>query len=360
MKLTLEKPAFAAALAKITSIVERRNTIPIIGNVMLTASANNLTALGTDLDIEVTDSVPASVERQGSTTVSAEMLANIVKKAPNGALISLDFDGNQLSISFGRSNFKLATLDPTDFPVMASSEYEAEFQIESDQLARLFGKTAFAMSTEETKYYLNGVYMHHTPEGLTAVATDGHKLAKVALDHPQDFPGVIVPRKTVNEVRKALSENPVTIAVSATKIRFKSGNTVIVSKVIDGTFPDYTRVIPQWQPHSFSVDSGDMKEASDRVAMVAEDKTRAVAITIGDGVISLKSQAPQSEANDEVDADVNGDPMRIGFNSRYLADALAQCDGGRVTISYSDSGAPCVIRPDSDGGFIAVVMPMRV
>jgi DNA polymerase-3 subunit beta len=288
------------------------------------------------------------------------MLANIVKKAPSGKLISLDYDGRQLAVSFGRSSFKLATLPPDEFPIMASAEYESEFEVEADQLARLFGKAAFAISTEETRYYLNGVYFHHTTEGLTAVATDGHKLSKAVLDHHQSFPAVIVPRKTVNEVRKSLSDNPVSVSVSQTKIRFQSGNTVIVSKVIDGTFPDYTRVIPQGQPYSFSVDAAEMREASDRVAMVAEDKTRAVAITIGDGVIGLETKASNAEGVETIDAEVNGDHMRIGFNSRYLADALAQCDGGQVTIKYSDPGAPCLIQPDSDPGLLMLLMPMRI
>jgi DNA polymerase-3 subunit beta len=216
------------------------------------------------------------------------------------------------------------------------------------------------MSTEETRYYLNGVFLHSTPAGIAAVATDGHKLAKVVLDRKEAFPAVIVPRKAVGEVVKSLSENPVTVSVSQTKIRFKSGNTIVVTKVIDGTFPDYTRVIPTDNVNSFVVDAVAMRDASERVAMVAEDKTRAVAITVGDGVIGLKSQAPNSEAMDEVDAEVDGEYVRIGFNSKYLAEALRGCDGGNVTIRYKDAGAPCLILPDSDPGLLMLIMPMRV
>jgi DNA polymerase-3 subunit beta len=242
---------------------------------------------------------------------------------------------------------------------MASSDYQSSFTVSPFDLGRMFGKTAFAMSTEETKYYLNGVYIHPSDEGLTTVATDAHKLAKVVIDLHVMFPSVIVPRKTVSEVRKSLSDDPIDVSVSDTKIRFKSGNTVIVSKVIDGTFPEYTRVIPKDNPSKFTVNAQDMREASDRVAMVAEDKTRAVALSIGDGVVALESKGSTSEAQDEVDAEIEGAKTRIGFNSRYLADTLAQCDTGKVTIWYSGETSPCLIRPDDDAGFLAVLMPMR-
>ncbi len=360
MKLTIERSALVTALAKVTAIVEKKNTIPILANVVLTADDGILTIKGTDLDIEVTDSVAADVDEQGTTTVAADTLSNIAKKAPSGSLISMSEEKGHLTVTFGRSRFKLATLSADDFPVMASSEYDAEFEIDADNLSRLFGKSAFAMSSEETRYYLNGVYLHSTEEGITAVATDGHKLAKVTYDAHYEFPGVIVPRKTVAELRKSITDDPVTVSVSDTKIRFVSGDTVIVSKVIDGTFPDYTRVIPQDLPHSAVVVAADVRAASDRVAMVTDDKSRAVALDIGEVSIALQSKGGLDEANDEVDADVNGDAMRIGFNSRYLADALAQCDGGEVMIKYKDASSPCVILPGEDVNFLAVVMPMRI
>jgi len=360
MNLTAERNHLSTALAKIAGIVERKTTIPILQNVVLTATADGLTIKGTDLDIEVTSSLPATVETQGETTVSADMLSAIVKKAPSGALISIHEDAGYLHVTFGRSKFKLATMDSADYPTMTNGDYTAEFEIEADQLGRLFGKTAFAMCTEETKYYLNGVYLHPMPEGITAVATDGHKLARVVLEKDVDFPGVIVPRKTVGEVRKSLDESPVTVSVSTKKIRFQSGETVIVSKVIDGTFPDYVRIIPGKHPHSAVMVAADMRSASDRVAMVSEGQSRAVALSIGDGVIGLASRGSTSEAEDEVDAEVDGEAMRIGFNSRYLAEALAQCEGGNVTIRYKDAVSPCVILPDEDAGFMALIMPVRI
>lgn len=360
MKLTIEKPALAAALTKVTAIVERRNAIPIIGNVVLTADEGKLTVKGTDLDIEVTDTVFANVDASGVTTVNADTLAGIVKKAPNGALISLKMEKTDLVVSFGRSVFKLSTLPADDFPAMASGDYESTFEISASNLGRMFGKTAFAMSTEETRYYLNGVYLHSKDGNILAVSTDGHKLAKITVEQDSAFPGVIVPRKAVVEVRKALSDDPITVSVSPTKIRFASGATVIVSKVIDGTFPDYARVIPTAHPHEFTVKAQSMRDAADRVAMVAEDKSRAVALEIGNDVITLQSRGTNSEATDEVDAEVSGEKVRIGFSSRYLAEALAQCDTGNVVVQYKDRSSPCVILPEDDAGFMAVVMPMRV
>jgi DNA polymerase-3 subunit beta len=360
MKLTIEKPGLVNALAHITSIVERKNTIPILGNVLLSASTGVLTIKGTDLDIEVTSTVHANVDVSGETTVSAQMLSDIVKKAPNGSLISFDLDKDGLTIKFGRSRFHLATLEARDFPLMANAEYDVSFELSAHDIGRLFGKTAFAMSTEETQYYLCGVYFHHTGEGVTAVSTTGQKLAKVTVDDMTEFPGVIVPRKTVTGLAKSMTDNPVTVSVSQYKIRFSSGNTVIVSKVIDGSFPDYARVIPKSLPNVAVAVASEMRAASERVAMVSDDKARAVTLTMGDGVIGLRSKGSTSEAEDAVDAAVDGEFIQIGFNSRFLAEALSQCDAGNVRIEYAGSMEPCIIRPEDDPGYMAIVMPWRV
>lgn len=357
MLLHIERAPLANALAKLSGIIERRNTMPILGNVLLTASENTLTIKGSDLDIEATATVAANVTDPGAITVSAQMLTDIAKKAPAGALIKMEL-GNELTVSFGRSSFSLATLPASDFPVMATEEYETDFDITGDDMARLFGMTAFAMSTEETKYYLNGVYMHHTDHGLTAVATDGHKLARVTAGDVGEFPGVIVPRKTVAQIKGI--DGDTRVSVSATKVRFASDAVTIVSKVVDGTYPNYASIIPRDYQDSLTVDASAMRAAADRVAMVSDDKVRAVKLAIGEGIIGMSSRGGMAGATDEVDAEVDGIHTVIGFNSRYLSEVLSVCDGGKVKIGYTDKGGAAVFSPASDAGFLALLMPFRV
>ena len=275
MKISIERAVLLRAVSQAQSVVERRNTIPILANVLIEAEGDQVSFRATDLDIEVVDKVNATVERAGSTTVNAVTLHEIVRKLPDGALVNLADDGatGRLTVEAGRSNFALATLPKEDFPQMASSEYAANFAAPAPVLRRLFDKSKFAISTEETRYYLNGVYMH-VADGdggkvLRCVATDGHRLARIDADLPagaEGMAGVIVPRKTVNELRKLLDDDEASIAVSVseTKVRFATPEITLTSKVIDGTFPDYGRVIPTGNTRRMEVDAADFARAVDR------------------------------------------------------------------------------------------------
>ena len=253
MKFSIERAVLLKAVAHAQSVVERRNTIPILANVLIEALGDEVHFRATDLDIEIVDKAPAKVDRAGATTVSAVTLNEIVRKLPDGALVTLTEESatGRLTIEAGRSNFSLATLPKEDFPVMASSDYAANFSAKAPVLRRLFDKSKFAISTEETRYYLNGVYMHvadgENGKVLRCVATDGHRLARIDAELPmgaENMAGVIVPRKTVGELRKLLDDDDMKIAVSVseTKIRFATPDITLTSKVIDCTFPDYTRV----------------------------------------------------------------------------------------------------------------------
>ena len=291
MKFSMERATLLKAVSQAQSVVERRNTIPILANVLIEAEGDTVMFRATDLDIEVVDKAPAQVEKAGATTVSAVMLHEIVRKLPDGALVTLTEDGasGRLTVEAGRSNFSLATLPKEDFPVMASSEYSANFSAKASVLRRLFDKAKFAISTEETRYYLNGVYMHvaEAEDGrmLRCVATDGHRLARIDAPVPtgaEDMPGVIVPRKTVGELRKLLDDDDMDIAVSVseTKVRFATPDITLTSKVIDGTFPDYTRVIPTSNTRRLEVDAADFAKAVDRVATVSSERSRAVKLQL--------------------------------------------------------------------------------
>jgi DNA polymerase-3 subunit beta len=372
MKLSIERATLLKALAQAQSVVERRNTIPILANVLIEAEGAQVSFRATDLDIEVVDRADAMVERAGSTTVSAVMLHEIVRKLPDGALVNLSEDAaaGRLTITAGRSTFSLATLPKEDFPVMASSEYSSNFAAKAPELRRLFDKAKFAISTEETRYYLNGVYMHvSTGENgkvLRCVATDGHRLARIDAPLPDGadgMPGVIVPRKTVGELRKLLDDDAATIAVSVseTKVRFATPAITLTSKVIDGTFPDYTRVIPTGNTRKLEVDAQEFAKAVDRVATVSSERSRAVKLSLEEDRLVLSVNAPDSGAAEEELAVAYGDErLEIGFNAKYLLEIASQVDRENAVFLFNSAADPTLMREGNDTSAVYVVMPMRV
>jgi len=372
MKISVERSTLLKAVAQAQSVVERRNTIPILANVLIEAEGAEVTFRATDLDIEVVDKAAAMVERAGATTVSATTLHEIVRKLPEGAQVALAADAatGRLTVEAGRSNFSLATLPKEDFPVMASSDYASNFSAKADVLRRLFDKSKFAISTEETRYYLNGVYMHIADgDGgrvLRCVATDGHRLARIDADLPSgadEMPGVIVPRKTVGELRKLLEDDDTQIAVSVseTKIRFATPDITLTSKVIDGTFPDYTRVIPQGNTRQMEVDAADFAKAVDRVATVSSERSRAVKMQLDEDRLVLSVNAPDSGAAEEELAVAYGDErLEIGFNAKYLLEIASQVDRENAVFLFNSSGDPTLMREGNDQSAVYVVMPMRV
>jgi DNA polymerase-3 subunit beta len=312
------------------------------------------------------------VGRAGATTVNAVTLHEIVRKLPDGALVTIVDDGasGRMSVEAGRSNFSLATLPREDFPVMASSEYEANFAAPAPVLRRLFDKSKFAISTEETRYYLNGVYMHVADSGgkqmLRCVATDGHRLARIDAELPEgagNMPGVIVPRKTVGELRKLLDDDEAQIAVSVseTKVRFATPGITLTSKVIDGTFPDYTRVIPSGNTRRLEVDASDFAQAVDRVATVSSERSRAVKLALDEDRLILSVNAPDSgAAEEELGVAYSSDPLEIGFNAKYLLEIASQVDRENAVFLFNSSGDPTLMREGNDESAVYVVMPMRV
>jgi len=372
MKFSIERAALLKAVSQAQSVVERRNTIPILANVLIEAAEGEVSFRATDLDIEVVDKAIAQVERAGATTVSATTLHEIVRKLPDGALVSLTSDAaaGRLTVEAGRSNFSLATLPKEDFPVMASSEYASNFTAKAADLRRLFDKSKFAISTEETRYYLNGVYMHIADgdggKKLRCVATDGHRLARIDCEMPEgaaDMPGVIVPRKAVGELRKLLDDDDMKIAVSVseTKVRFATPDISLTSKVIDGTFPDYTRVIPQGNTRKLEVDAADFARAVDRVATVSSERSRAVKLQLDEDRLILSVNAPDSgAAEEELAVAYSDERLEIGFNAKYLLEIASQVDRENAVFLFNSSGDPTLMREGNDTSAVYVVMPMRV
>ena len=372
MKVTLERNALLKSLGHVHRVVERRNTYPILANVLMKAADGRLDLRATDLDIEVTESVPAMVATPGTTTVPAHTLYEIVRKLADGAEVMLrtDEDGNAMSVISGRSSFRLQCLPQSDFPELSAGSFSHIFRLDSTALKTLIDKTQFAISTEETRYYLNGIYLHTVEAGgklkLRSVATDGHRLARAELDAPagsEGMPGIIIPRKTVSELQK-LVDNPdvaVTVELSDTKIRFTIGSVVLTSKLIDGTFPDYQRVIPTGNDKQLIIDRQTFASAVDRVSTISSERGRAVKLAIGDGQVTLAVNNPDSgSATEELAADYSSDPMEIGFNARYLLDVAGQLAGSDARFMLADAGSPTLIYDTGDENTLYVLMPMRV
>jgi DNA polymerase III subunit beta len=372
MKVTVERAELLKSLGHVHRVVERRNTIPILANLLIRAEQSKLAFKATDLDLEVTETIAAEVSPGGSTTVPAHMFYEIVRKLPEGAQIVLEASGDRamLTIRAGRSRFTLQTLPESDFPDLAAGEMTHSFKVPAAELKRLIDKTQFAISTEETRYYLNGIYLHTADTGkaqnLRAVATDGHRLAQVELPLPagaSGMPGIIVPRKTVGEVQRLIedSDAEITIELSQGKIRFTFDDVVLTSKLIDGTFPDYSRVIPLGNDKELVVDKKEFEQAVDRVSTVSSERGRAVKLSLSNGRLMLSVTNPDSgSANEEVEVEYAADPLDIGFNSRYLLDIAAQIEGEAAVLKLADPGSPTLIQDKDSKGALYVLMPMRV
>ncbi len=372
MKVTIERSALSKALGHVQSVVERRNTIPILSNVLLQADGGALTLTATDLDIEVSEEAPADVAAAGASTVSALTLFEIVKRLPDGAQVRLELspEEGRLQVSAGRSQFALAVLPADDFPSLVGDDLDTKFSMPTDDLRRLLNKTRFAMSQEETRYYLNGVYFHaHTDDDaplLRAAATDGHRLARLDAPLPDgagSMPGVIVPRKAIAELSRLLedAEDNVEIAVSPAKIRFGFGPGRLTSKLIDGSFPDYERVIPKDNTNILRVETKDFAQAVDRVSTVSTDRTRSVKLALEADNLRLTVNNPEAgSALEELSVDYGGDGIEIGFNARYLLDVAQQVDGETATFRLADPSSPTVIVEEEDARALYVLMPLRV
>jgi DNA polymerase-3 subunit beta len=373
MKINVERGAFLKALSHVQSVVERRNTIPILSNVLIEAGKGTLKLTATDLDIEIVESIPADVLRNGSATAPAHMLYDIVRKLPDGSQVQAELltsEGGRLAVSAGTVRFELACLPKEDFPQMSAGTLPHRFRLAADELKKLIEKTRFAMATDETRFYLMGIHFHAAkdakPKVLRAVATDGHRLARFEIDMPEgaaDLPGIIVPRKTITELHRLLddADGAIEIAASDTKIQFTFGGVELTSKLIDGTYPDYQRVIPSGNDKSLALESKEFAHSVDRVSTISADKTRAVKLAVAKDKVTLSVVNPESgTATEELGATYSATGMEIGFNAKYLLDITGQIDGKEIRFLLSDAGSPTIIEDGEDKRALYVLMPMRV
>ncbi len=371
MKLTIERAALLRSLNHVQSVVERRNTIPILSNVLMKAQSGVLSMSATDMDLEVNESVAATVSKPGATTAPAHTLHDIVRKLPDGVDVELELnaEGSQMTVKAGRSRFKLSCLPTGDFPEIGMGELPTEFVLPAAELRNLIDRTKFAMSAEETRYYLNGIYVHEADSDgvkvLRAVATDGHRLARFEMPLPEGaagMPGVIIPRKAIGELRKLTDEaaDTIKISLSESKIRFEFDHIILTSKLIDGTFPDYQRVIPQSNDKIVEVDPKLFTSAIDRVSTISDGKSRAIKIAMHGKQMTISASSPEAGSATE-ELEVNGDnDIEIGFNAKYLLDITGQISGEGCRLILADAASPTIIQDNSDPSSLYVLMPLRV
>ncbi|MDX2156905.1 MAG: DNA polymerase III subunit beta [Hyphomicrobiaceae bacterium] len=372
MRLVIERSELMRALGHVTSVVERRTTIPILSNVLLKATGASLELKATDLEREVVEAVSAEIEQPGAVTVPAHMLHDIVRKLPDGSEVEIvrDAERERLTIRSGNSRFALQTIAADDFPDLAAGEMSHTFEVPAADLKALIEKTRFAISTEETRYYLNGIYLHTAERAgsptLRAVATDGHRLAQLDVECPAGaagMPGIIVPRKTVHELHRLIeaTDAVITVGVSAAKVRFEIGPITLTSKLIDGTFPDYQRVIPQANDKSMKVSNATFMSAVDRVATIASERGRAVKLAIAPEKLVLSVTNPDGgSATEELPIDYSANTIEIGFNHRYLLDISGQLESDTLQFMLADPGSPTIVKDGGDDRALYVLMPMRV
>ena len=369
MKFTIDRSSFLKPLGHIYSVVERRNTIPILSNVLIETDSSKVSFTATDMDMDIVETVGCIVSSQGKLTVSAHTLYDIVRKLPDGSEIQIELIDLNVEVSAGKSRFILPTLPVDDYPIMTEIEKGNEFSLEAVDLANLIDNTKFAISSEETRYYLNGIYLHVPDiksDKLRAVATDGHRLAQAEVPIPkgaENMPGVILPRKAVGEVRKLIdsTDGLVTIIISKTKAKFIFPTSILTTKLIDGSFPDYQRVVPKENLNKLLVSNSHFSKAIDRVSTVSMEKSRAVKLSLSNNVLLLQVNSHDlGNASEELDVNYTSDPIDIGFNARYLLDISGQIQGKDIELSLSDSASPALITDPDQEGVIFVLMPMRV
>ncbi len=371
MKLSIDRSALLRALNHVQSVVERRNTIPILSNVLMTAGDGVLALSSTDMDLEINESVAANVTMAGATTAPAGTFHEIVRKLPDGSdvEVELNAEGTQITVRSGRSKFKLSCLPVADFPEISTGDLPSGFSLPASDLRALIDRTKFAMSTEETRYYLNGIYVHEADNDgvkvLRAVSTDGHRLARFEMPLPEGaagMPAVIIPRKAIGEIRKLIEDaaDLIQITLSENKIRFAFDHIVLTSKLIDGTFPDYQRVIPQGNDKIVEIDPKVFSRAIDRVSTISDGKSHALKITLDGKLMTLSASSPEAGSATE-ELEVNGDAtMEIGFNAKYLLDITSQIEGEGCRLTLADSASPTIIQDNSDPSSLYVLMPLRV
>lgn len=366
MQFEVQKSLLQKAISDVYGAVEKKNTISVLQNVKIEAKQNKIDLFATDMDILVNSNFQCEIAKEGSTTVPAQMFFDIIRKIPESKILIDQTSENQLTIKAGKSIYNLPCIDASEFPSLSEGDLGDETQVDSQKLCRMIDKTRFAISNDETRYYLNGLFLQAVSNDqikeIRTVATDGHRLAiaSSSIDHQQNF-GVIIPKKSVNEIRRIIDgSKTIKIQVSRVKIKISTDNSVIISKLIDGEFPDYEKVLPKNNPHAIKLTKKHFFDSIDRVSTLANDKHRSIKLAIETGKINLQVSTNEgSFAHEEIDVDYASDKIETGFNSRYLLEVIGQVDKDELTIHFKDGFSPALVEAN-DLGAKFVIMPIRI
>lgn len=362
-KETLEKP-----LAQVIGVVEKRQTLPILGNVYIELNQSTLTLVGSDLETEITTKVDNVSGQDGRTTVSAKKLFDICRSLKNEALLNLSTESdNKMTVSAGKSRFTLQTLSADDYPRLEETQWKHEFSLPQKQLSTLLTKTSFSMAQQDVRYFLNGLLLEIHNDQIISVATDGHRLAKTQMnveDTGVEFVQSIVPRKAVLEIGKFLdagSDDPVDVKLNASHVSIRSGNFMFISKLIDGRFPDYEKVIPANLDKHIIINRENLIEILSRAAILSNEKFRGVSLALEGNVLQVRSHNPDQEhAKDEMEVDYSHSPIEIGFNVSYLLEALRACDSENIDLGLLDPNTSCTFHAEGSDDTLYLIMPMRL
>tara|TARA_B100001057_G_scaffold455226_1_gene501588 strand:+ start:27 stop:1142 length:1116 start_codon:yes stop_codon:yes gene_type:complete len=371
MKFKINRPSFFKTLSHLQGIVDKKNSLPILSNILIEAKSNQLTLSSTDMDISIIEKVDCEVLESGSTTINSQILYDIVRKLDENSEIEIiSNNGKLLTLRANGSRFSLASLPKEDYPIIDQENLGINIKINSRVLFKLIDKTKFAISNEETRYFLNGLYFNITNEQdkniVTLVGTDGHRLAKFShyIDENIDqVSGVIIPKKTIYELSKLLSENDidVLISISLNKIVFNVGEIIFISKLIDGSFPDYKRVIPKENSNILKINREVLLSAVDRVSTIANEKSPVIKFKLLNNILNLNTVNNESStASEDLEINYDGEEIEIGFNSKYIMDIVNNLEDEEISIKLKDNTSPIIALENSNSNLIYVLMPMRV
>ena len=362
-----QRDTLLGPLQSVSGIVERRHTLPILSNVLLEKKGDRLTLLATDIEIQITTATDgAGGDGDGAVTVGARKLQDILRSLPDSTEVSLVLEDKRLQVKAGKSRFSLQTLPADDFPRMTISEGETrQFQISQRNFRQLLAKTQYSMAAQDVRYYLNGLLLLVEGKELRAVATDGHRLAFASVEIAGDLPRqeMILPRKTVLELNRLLvdSDEELNVTLAQNQVRFAFGSVVLVSKLIDGKFPDYERVVPPSLKNHVTIGRLTLMQSMNRAAILTNEKFRGVRVVLGDNSLKLMAaNAEQEEAQEEIEVDYSGDAIDVGFNVGYLLDVLNNVHNDEVQWSFNDANSSALITVPGNERFKYVVMPMRI
>lgn len=365
MKLNASRETLLTPLQAVIGVVERRQTMPILANVLLVARQGRLSATATDLEVELVAAIDVDIDQEGELTVPGRKLLDICKALPGGAKVTLSQKGERLMVQSGKSRFNLTTLSAAEFPTVDDIAATETITVSQENMSRLIDKTHFAMAQQDVRYYLNGLLIETSKKKLKAVATDGHRLALSETDvisGSNNGVQVIVPRKGIIELQRLLSdEGELNVELGANHVRVQVGDIRFTSKLIDGRFPDYGRVIPKNANNILVADRESLRQALNRAAILSNEKYRGIRLEVKDSGVVIQAHNPdQEEAQEELEVEYSGDDIEIGFNVNYLLDALAAIESATVNLALTDSNSSCLLTDVTRDDSSYVVMPMRL